>query len=115
MYNVLNLLGEKILVRPHMRTTTKGGLIIPETHQEIPTIGQVLKLGTKVPDEYSSLNEGDWIKWYAFASSDANWVKLGGELLLVIRPNDVICTIDENSIESFEEPESIIKAETDIN
>ena len=94
---MIKLLGAKILVRPYMLTITKGGIIIPETHQSPPTTGQIIAIGTDIPNAYASLKEGDWIKWYGLASDSRspNWIKVDNEILLVVAPDLIIGIIDQ--------------------
>jgi len=103
---MIKLLGEKILIRPYIKTVTKKGIIIPETAQQAPTYGQVLKIGTHLREESGCdiLKVDDWVKYYPFvAAQSMNWIKLSGELLLIIRPDDVIGIIQQSDLPSLED------------
>jgi len=103
----MKLLGEKILVRPHMKTKTDGGIIIPDTVQKVYPDGEVLAIGTWIPEETGckELKVGDYIKWMPHAGT---WTQVKDEMLMIIRPNDVIGIITKESLAFLDETKSVL-------
>ena len=92
----IKLLGDRILVKPNVKTVTQGGIIVPETAQSLPTTGTVLELGNDIPNQYSELKVGNFVKYYeSSALPSTNWIKWNGQLILVLRSGDIIGIIDE--------------------
>ncbi len=93
----LRPLQDRILVqRVEEETTTKGGIIIPDTAKEKPAEGKVIAVGNgkvgedgkRVPLEIKS---GDRILFGKYAGTE---VKIEGEEFLIMREDDVLGVID---------------------
>jgi chaperonin GroES len=89
-------LHDRILVkRIEEETTTKGGIIIPDTAKEKPQEGRVVAVGGgKLLEDGSvrplDVKTGDRILFSKYAGTD---VKLEGEEHVIIREDDVLAII----------------------
>ncbi|MDJ0819717.1 MAG: co-chaperone GroES [Desulfobacterales bacterium] len=93
----LRPLQDRILVqRVEEETTTKGGIIIPDTAKEKPAEGKVVAAGNgkvgedgkRVPLE---VKKGDRILFGKYSGTE---VKVSGEEYLIMREDDVLGVID---------------------
>jgi chaperonin GroES len=93
----LRPLQDRILVqRVEEETTTKGGIIIPDTAKEKPAEGKVISVGIgklgedgkRVPLE---IKAGDRILFGKYSGTE---VKIEGEEFLIMREDDVLGVID---------------------
>ena len=93
----LRPLQDRILVqRVEEATTTKGGIIIPDTAKEKPAEGKVIAVGKgktaddgkKVPLE---IKAGDRILFGKYSGTE---VKVEGEEYLIMREDDVLGVIE---------------------
>jgi chaperonin GroES len=93
----LRPLQDRILVqRVEEETTTKGGIIIPDTAKEKPAEGKVVAAGNgkvgedgkRVPLE---VKKGDRILFGKYSGTE---VKVSGEEYLIMREDDVLGIID---------------------
>ncbi len=93
----LRPLQDRILVRRvEEETTTKGGIIIPDTAKEKPAEGKVVAVGNgKVGDDGKrialEIKKGDRILFGKYAGTE---VKIEGEEYLIMREDDVLGVID---------------------
>jgi chaperonin GroES len=93
----LRPLQDRILVqRVEEETTTKGGIIIPDTAKEKPAEGKVVAVGNgKLSDDGKrialEIKEGDRILFGKYAGTE---VKIEGEEYLIMREDDVLGVID---------------------
>ena len=93
----LRPLQDRILVqRVEEETTTKGGIIIPDTAKEKPAEGKVTAVGNgKVGDDGKraafEVKKGDRILFGKYSGTE---VKIGGEEYLIMREDDVLGIID---------------------
>ena len=93
----LRPLQDRILVqRVGEETTTKGGIIIPDTAQEKPAEGKVISVGKgKVGDDGKrvalEIKKGDRILFGKYSGTE---VKISGEEYLIMREDDVLGIID---------------------
>ena len=93
----LRPLQDRILVqRVEEETTTKGGIIIPDTAKEKPAEGKVTAVGNgKVGDDGKRIalevKKGDRILFGKYSGTE---VKIGGEEYLIMREEDVLGIID---------------------
>ncbi len=93
----LRPLQDRILVqRVEEETTTKGGIIIPDTAKEKPAEGKVAAVGNgKVGDDGKrialEIKKGDRILFGKYSGTE---VKIGGEEYLIMREDDVLGIID---------------------
>jgi chaperonin GroES len=92
----LRPLQDRILVqRVEEETTTKGGIIIPDTAKEKPAEGKVVAVGNgklgedgkRVPLE---IKTGDRILFGKYSGTE---VKIEGEEFLIMREDDVLAVI----------------------
>ena len=93
----LRPLQDRILVqRVEEETTTKGGIIIPDTAKEKPAEGKVVSVGNgKVGDDGKrvalEVKKGDRILFGKYAGTE---VKIEGDEYLIMREDDVLGIID---------------------
>ena len=93
----LRPLQDRILVqRVEEETTTKGGIIIPDTAKEKPAEGKVTAVGNgKVGDDGKrialEIKKGDRILFGKYSGTE---VKISGEEYLIMREDDVLGIID---------------------
>jgi len=93
----LRPLQDRILVqRVEEETTTKGGIIIPDTAKEKPAEGKVVAVGKgKVGDDGKrvalEVKKGDRILFGKYSGTE---VKISGEEYLIMREDDVLGIID---------------------
>ena len=93
----LRPLQDRLLVqRVEEETTTKGGIIIPDTAKEKPAEGKVTAVGNgKVGDDGKrialEIKKGDRILFGKYSGTE---VKIGGEEYLIMREDDVLGIID---------------------
>ncbi|MET4684100.1 co-chaperone GroES [Brevundimonas faecalis] len=86
-------LGDRVLVkRVEEATTTKGGIIIPDTAKEKPQEGEVVAVGPGVRDEDGKhvaleLKAGDRILFGKWSGTE---VKIEGEDLIIMKESDVL-------------------------
>ncbi|MGD8298974.1 MAG: co-chaperone GroES [Desulfobacterales bacterium] len=93
----LRPLQDRILVqRVEEETTTKGGIIIPDTAKEKPAEGKVTAVGNgKVGEDGNRIplevKKGDRILFGKYSGTE---VKISGEEYLIMREDDVLGIID---------------------
>ena len=93
----LRPLQDRIVVkRVAEETTTKGGIIIPDTAKEKPAEGKVVAVGNgKVADDGKrialEIKEGDRILFGKYSGTE---VKIDGEEYLIMREDDVLGVIE---------------------
>ena len=93
----LKPLQDRILVqRVEEETTTKGGIIIPDTAKEKPAEGKVVAVGNgKVGDDGKrialELKKGDRILFGKYSGTE---VKIEGDEYLIMREEDVLGIIE---------------------
>lgn len=86
-------LGDRVLVkRVEEATTTKGGIIIPDTAKEKPQEGEVIAVGSGVRDEDGKfvaldVNVGDRILFGKWSGTE---VKIEGEDLIIMKETDIL-------------------------
>jgi chaperonin GroES len=93
----LRPLQDRIVVkRVAEETTTKGGIIIPDTAKEKPAEGKVVAVGNgKVADDGKrialEIKTGDRILFGKYSGTE---VKIDGEEFLIMREDDVLGVIE---------------------
>ncbi|WP_242912594.1 co-chaperone GroES [Brevundimonas pishanensis] len=86
-------LGDRVLVkRVEEATTTKGGIIIPDTAKEKPQEGEVIAVGSGIRDEDGKfvaldVNVGDRILFGKWSGTE---VKIEGEDLIIMKESDIL-------------------------
>ncbi len=93
----LRPLYDRVLVkRVDSETTTKGGLIIPDTAKEKPLEGEVVSVGNgRVLEDGSvrpmTVKAGDRVLFAKYAETE---VKVGGENFLLLREDDLLGIVE---------------------
>ena len=93
----LRPLQDRILVkRVEEETTTKGGIIIPDTAKEKPAEGEVVAVGSGKIDEAGKrialeIKKGDRILFGKYSGTE---VKIEGEEYLIMREDDILGIIE---------------------
>jgi chaperonin GroES len=93
----LRPLQDRILVqRVEEETTTKGGIIIPDTAKEKPAEGKVVAAGNgKIGDDGKrvalEVKKGDRILFGKYAGTE---VKIDGDEYLIMREDDVLGVVE---------------------
>ena len=93
-------LQDRVLVkRVESEEKTKGGIIIPETAQEKPQEGEVVAVGPGARDDDGEripmdVKAGDRILFGKWSGTE---VKVGGEVLLIMKESDILGVIETSS------------------
>lgn len=87
-----------VVKRTEEATTTKGGIIIPDTAKEKPAEGTVIAVGEGRLNEKGDripmdLKVGDRV---LFSKYGGNEIKLGGEEFLIMGQDDVYAVVNED-------------------
>ncbi len=74
-FNEIKPLGNRVLVKRSKMTTTKGGIILPETAQEKPKQGEVVAVGPGKLDENNKMKPmdvrvGDTVLFSSYAGTE---------------------------------------------
>ncbi len=93
-------LGDRVLVkRVEEETTTKGGIIIPDTAKEKPQEGEVLAVGPGGRDE-----DGDYIAMdvkvgdrILFGKWSGTEVKIDGDDLIIMKESDILGVLEQSA------------------
>jgi len=90
-----------VVKRLAAETTTKGGIVIPDSSAEKPSQGEVIAVGAGAVLENGERREldvkvGDRVLFAKYSGSE---VKLDGETLLVMRESDVLAVIENTQSE----------------
>ena len=89
-------LGEKVLIkRMEAETTTKGGIVLPDTAKEKPQKGQVLAVGDgKLLDDGTraapAVKKGDKVLFASYAGTE---IKVDGEELMLMDESDILAIL----------------------
>ncbi len=92
----LNPLSDRIVVRAHeAEEKTASGIILPDTAQEKPQIGEIVATGPgKINDSGQltkmSLKKGDKVLYGKYSGTEVN---VDGEDLLIMRESDILATL----------------------
>jgi chaperonin GroES len=90
-------LGEKVLIqRMEAETTTKGGIVLPDTAKEKPQKGTVMAVGdgrllgdgTRAEHQVS---KGDTVLFASYAGTE---IKVNGEELMLMDESDILAILD---------------------
>lgn len=95
--NIRPLFDRIVVKRTEEATTTKGGIIIPDTAKEKPAEGTVIAVGAGRMNEKGDripmdIKVGDRI---LFSKYGGNEVKMGGEEFLIMSQDDVYAVVSE--------------------
>lgn len=82
-------IGERVLVkREEIEETSAGGIILTQTHQEMPNQGEVMAVGN-----VDDVNIGDTVIFGKYSGSDR--VQVDGDDLLILELKDIKAVIYE--------------------
>ena len=90
-------LADRVLVRPlEAETTSRGGILIPDSATGKPVQGEVLAVGPGTALDNGELRAltvqvGDRVLYGKYSGTE---VKLDGEKLLVVREADILAIVD---------------------
>ena len=89
-------LGEKVLIkRMEAESTTKGGIVLPDSAKEKPQKGKVLALGDgKLLDDGTradfSIKKGDTVLFTSYAGTE---IKVDGDELMLMDESDILAIL----------------------
>lgn len=89
-------LRDRVVVRRRNETKTAGGIVIPDTATDKPTIGEVVEVGPGKNLENGSILEpmvkkGDKVLFGKYAGTE---VEIAGEELVVMREEDILAIVE---------------------
>ena len=87
---------DRIVVKRHPETKTAGGIVIPDTVNEKPMMGEVIAVGAGKTLDNGSVVEpvvktGDKVLFGKYAGTE---VELAGQQVIVMREDDVMGIIE---------------------
>jgi len=91
-------LADKVLVqRLEAETTTKGGIVLPDSAKEKPQKGKIISVGDgKVLDDGTvrklQVKKGDMVLFTSYAGTD---VKMGDKEYLIMSESDIMAVIEK--------------------
>ncbi len=84
-------LADLVLIEPSApETITKGGIIIPDTAQEIPPKGTIVAVGNGKKDEPLTVKVGDVVLYGKYAGTKH---EIGGKEYLFLRESDILAIL----------------------
>lgn len=84
-------LSDRVLVQPaEAETTTKSGIIIPDTAKEKPMKGKVIAAGPGKKDEPTSVKVGDEVLYGKYAGTE---ISIDGSDYLIMRESDILAIL----------------------
>jgi len=84
-------LADRVVVEPAAaETTTKSGIIIPDTAQEKPQKGNIVAVGNGKKDEPMTVKVGDTILYGKYSGNE---LKLDGNDYLIMRESDILAIV----------------------
>lgn len=84
-------LADRVVVKPaEAETTTKSGLIIPDTAKEKPQRGTILAVGTGKKDEPMTVKVGDTVLYGKYAGTE---IAVDGMDYLIMRESDIFAIV----------------------
>ena len=96
--NIRPLYDRVVVRRTESETTTKGGIVIPDSATEKPNQGEVLAVGPGALLENGetvplAVSVGDRVLFGKYAASE---LKIDGEEVLVIKESDILAVIEQD-------------------
>lgn len=94
----LRPLGDRVIAKvTEAETTTRGGIVLPDTAKEKPQRAKVLAVGPGKQDDDGKIHEldvkeGDTIIYSRYGGTE---VKLGGEEVVVLSERDILAVVVE--------------------
>jgi chaperonin GroES len=84
-------LSDRVVVRPaEAETTTKSGLIIPDTAKEKPQRGTIVAVGSGKKDEPMTVQVGDTVLYGKYAGTE---IAVDGTDYLIMRESDIFAIV----------------------
>ncbi len=84
-------LADRVVVKPaEAETTTKSGLIIPDTAKEKPQRGTVVAVGGGKKDEPMTVQVGDTVLYGKYAGTE---IAVDGSDYLIMRESDIFAVV----------------------
>ncbi len=84
-------LADRVVVKPaEAETTTKSGLIIPDTAKEKPQRGTILAVGTGKKEEPMTVKVGDTVLYGKYAGTE---IAVDGTDYLIMRESDIFAIV----------------------
>jgi chaperonin GroES len=96
-------LHDRVLVRRvESEERSAGGIIIPDTAQEKPMVGEIIATGSGTRSENGAVTPldvkaGDRVLFGKWSGTE---VKLDGEELLIMKESDIMCIVDSTPSKS---------------
>ncbi len=88
----LKPLADRVVIKPTpAEEVTMAGMVIPDSAEDKPLIGEVLVADPGTKDEEMQLKPGDKVLYGKYAGTE---IELDGEKYLIMRQQDVLATID---------------------
>lgn len=90
-------LADKVLVkRTEAETTTKGGIVLPDSAKEKPRKGKIISVGDgKLLDDGSrsdfQVKVGDTVLFSSYGGTE---IKLDGEEFIIMEESDILAVLD---------------------
>jgi chaperonin GroES len=94
--NIRPLYDRVIVKRIEAETTTKGGLIIPDTAKEKPIEGEIIAIGTGKRTEDGKVlslevRKGDRVLFGKYSGTE---IKLEGEERVILREDEILAIVE---------------------
>ncbi|HRK28655.1 MAG TPA: co-chaperone GroES [Chitinophagales bacterium] len=84
-------LADRVVVKPaEAETTTKGGIIIPDSAKEKPQRGTVVAVGGGKKDEPMTVKVGDSVLYGKYSGTE---LTIEGEDYLIMRESDIFAVV----------------------
>lgn len=86
-------LGDRVIIEPTAaEQTTKSGILIPDSAQEKPQSGKVIRIGTgRITDDGKTIpmnvKEGDIVIYAKYGGTD---LKVDGSELVILKESDIL-------------------------
>ena len=86
-------INDRVLVKPApAETTTKGGIILPDTAKEKPLRGEVISVGPGKDNIAMTVKKGDIVLYGKYAGQE---VSFDGVDYLIMREDDILIILDK--------------------
>ncbi len=88
--NIIPLHDRVLVEAAEAETTSKGGIIIPDTAAEKPQRGKVIAVGNGKPDEPMTVEVGNTVLYGKYAGTELN---VDGTDYLIMRESDILAIV----------------------
>lgn len=86
-------IADRVVIKPAApEEKTKGGIIIPDTAQEKPQMGEVVAVGPGKEGNLPTVQVGDKVLYGKYAGQELNY---RGEDYLIVREDDILVVVGE--------------------